>query len=146
MRGPSEVSGMSDGPAHTERLRSSRQRYRAFVQDYKRRRLDEPDEAGEGQKRADDSTSPVEKAAKAESERKDGRKRREYLRAYSRWLWPHRYKLAALLVFALLAAGFEMVEPLFMRFMVDRVLLNKTLDTVSRMGLLYLTGALFLAT
>src|SRR5438093_580602 len=107
---------MSDGPTRIERLRSSRQRYRAFVQDYKQRRLDDSDEATEEQKRADDSIHSGETPAKAESGRKDSGKRREYLREYAKWLWPHRYAVAALLMFALLAAGFEMIEPLFMRF------------------------------
>src|SRR5207247_2100292 len=110
-------------------------RYRAFVRDYKRRRLDDSDEATEEQKRADDSANSREIPAKGESDRKDRGKRREYLRQYAKWLWPHRYSVAALLIFALLAAGFEMIEPLFMRFMVDRVLLNKKLDAASRMGL-----------
>ena len=56
-------------------------------------------------------------------------KRREYLREYLAWLWPHRYAVVVLAVFALITAGLEMVEPLFMRFIVDRVLLNTALDT-----------------
>ena len=135
---------MSDRPARPERLRSSRQRYRAFVQDYKQRRLDDSAEAGDEHKRLDNSTSPGESLTEAESGRKRRGKRREYLREYLRWLWPHRYAVAALLVFALLGAGLEMVSPLFMRFMVDRVLLNATLDAASRLGWLHLTGGLFL--
>jgi ATP-binding cassette, subfamily B, bacterial len=38
----------------------------------------------------------------------------------------------------------EMVEPLFMRFIVDRVLLSTTLDSASRLAQLNLAGALFL--
>ncbi|MEY2396073.1 MAG: ATP-binding cassette, subfamily bacterial, partial [Acidobacteriaceae bacterium] len=65
-------------------------------------------------------------------------------REYVGWLRPHRYAVAALLVLALLGAGLQMVEPLFMRFMVDGVLLNKKLDAAARLGRLHLTGALFL--
>ena len=71
-------------------------------------------------------------------------KRREYLREYLRWLRPHRYAVGALLVIALIGAGLEMVEPLFMRFMVDGVLLNTKLDSASRLGRLHLTGVVFL--
>ena len=56
-------------------------------------------------------------------------KRREYLREYLRWLWPHRYAVGTVFALALLGAGLEMVEPLFMRFIIDRVLLNTALDT-----------------
>src|SRR2546427_11509535 len=38
-----------------------------------------------------------------------------------------------------------MSEPLFMRFIIDRVLLNAGLDTASRLGRLQLAGAAFLA-
>src|SRR6185295_3885207 len=64
-------------------------------------------------------------------------------RAYLRWLWPHRYTVGALFVLALLAAGLEMVEPLFMRFIIDRVLLNTALDSASRLNHIHLAGALF---
>ncbi len=111
--------------------RSSRERYRKFLQDYKGRRLDDSTEA-EGE-----TPSP---------EPPQGRraKRREYLRDYLRWLRPHRYAIAAVFAFALLAAGLEMVEPLFMRYIIDRVLLNTGLDKASRLTHLHLAGAAFL--
>src|SRR5205085_1584001 len=70
-------------------------------------------------------------------------KRREYLREYMRWLWPFRFTVVVLFLLALLAAGLEMAEPLFMRFIVDRVLLNADLDAVSRINRLHLAGSLF---
>ena len=70
-------------------------------------------------------------------------KRREYLRDYLRWLWPHRFAVAGVFGLALLSAGLEMIEPLFMRFIVDRVLLNTGLDLSSRLTQLHLTGAAF---
>ena len=133
---------MSGRPPRTERPRSSRQRYRAFVQDYRHRRLDESEEAEN--KQPDGAARAGETVPAAESPRKDRGKRREYLREYVGWLRPHRYAVAALLVLALLGAGLQMVEPLFMRFMVDGVLLNKKLDAAARLGRLHLTGALFL--
>ena len=69
-----------------------------------------------------------------------GGKRREYLREYLRWLWPHRYGVAALFGLALIGTGLQMIEPLFMRFIIDRVLLNTTLDTAARLTRLNLAG------
>src|SRR5258708_6848808 len=111
--------------------RSSRKRYRLFVEDYKHGRLDEKADA------AAPGASPPDASPRG--------KRREYLREYLRWLWPYRYAVAAVFFFALLAGGLEMVEPLFMRFIIDKVLLNGSLDTAARMRRLQLAGAAFLS-
>src|SRR5258705_248195 len=126
------------GDAVLNRARSSRRRYRGFVQDYKDRRLadGEVEEGHDGSEKSaeDGSTSRPERA-----------KRRQYLREYFRWLWPHRYAVGVFFVFALVAAGLQMIEPLFMRFIIDRVLLNNRLDVSTRMTHLQLAGAVFLA-
>ncbi len=120
------------------RLRSSRERYRAFLEKYRRRLLDDETEAGRG---------PVP-TPKAEGEKEKGplrSKRREYLRDYLRWLRPHRTGVVVVFIFALLAAGLQMIEPLFMRFIVDRILLNKELESAaSRLTKLQIAGAAFL--
>ncbi len=72
-------------------------------------------------------------------------KRREYLREYLRWLRPHRNMIAAIFLLALLVAGVEMIEPLFLRFIVDRVLLNVDLAPAARLLRLNVAGAGFLA-
>jgi ATP-binding cassette subfamily B protein/subfamily B ATP-binding cassette protein MsbA len=51
--------------------------------------------------------------------------------------------VGALFVLALLAAGLEMIEPLFMRYIIDRVLLNTALDSASRLNRLHVAGVLF---
>jgi len=114
-----------------ERARSSRQRYRAFVEDYRHGRLDD---------RVDTAEDPNELQAR------EGRKgkRREYLREYGRWLWPYRWSVAAVFGLALVTAGLQMVEPLFMRFIIDRVLLDPGLDRPERSRLLNLAGGTFL--
>ena len=124
-------------------LRFSRHRYRGFVQNYKEGRLDDPAGDGKDQKQHDDSTSATGDASAPKSLRLLRGKRREYMREYVRWLWPHRYAVAALFALALLAAGLEMVEPLFMRFIIDRVLLNAGLDAALRLARLHVAGALF---
>src|SRR5437867_3503570 len=128
---------------HKDHARSSRHRYRRFVQDYKHQRLDDSEEADENQKRRGDSAKASEDTSASESKRALRSKRREHVREYLRWLRPHRYAVGALFVLALLVAGLEMVEPLFMRFIIDKVLLNAGLDTASRLSRLHLAGALF---
>jgi ATP-binding cassette subfamily B protein/subfamily B ATP-binding cassette protein MsbA len=114
------------------RLRSSRQRYLSFVKDYKQRRLDNEAEVG---------APPAVPSSRSQP----GGKRREYLREYLRWLWPHRYAVGALFVLALLGAGLQMVEPLFMRYIIDHALLATGLDQAARLSHLNLAGALFFA-
>jgi ATP-binding cassette subfamily B protein/subfamily B ATP-binding cassette protein MsbA len=123
--------------------RSSRQRYKLFVEDYKRRRLDEAADA-RGNKRGQDSAKAGDDEASPDSARPQRARRHEYLREYLRWLWPHRWGVAAVFVLALMAAGLQMIEPLFMRFIIDRVLLNDALDRAARFNRLQFAGGLFL--
>ena len=109
---------------------SSRERYRTFVDDYKHSRLRDGEPA-----KADDQGAQAGPLA--------GGKRREYLREYLRWLRPHRFQLAGVFALAIVVAGMEMIEPLFMRFIVDRVLLNAGLDPAARLSRLHTAGALF---
>ena len=103
------------------------------------------DDVGDGKKETeiDDPSKPDETVSSQEVNHRRRAKRREYLREYARWLWPHRWAVGTVLLLAVLAAGLEMIEPLFMRFIIDRVLLNSELDTASRLTRLHLAGALF---
>ena len=120
---------------------SSRERYREFVEDYRRKRLDDSTES-DGANRALPSTTAD--AGDVPAPAKPRSNRRKYVRDYLRWLKPHRYAVAAVFVLALVSGALQMVEPLFMRFIIDRVLLNKALDTVARLSRLQLAGATFL--
>jgi ATP-binding cassette subfamily B protein/subfamily B ATP-binding cassette protein MsbA len=133
--------------------RSSRRRYYAFRDDYRARKLDDGDE------KRPESVSETETTVSTESSNAPPRsgkaKRREYMREYLRWLWPHRFGVAALFGLALVGAGLQMVEPLFMRYIIDNVLLagypsptqvSTQLDLPSRLTRLHLAGAIFLAT
>jgi ATP-binding cassette subfamily B protein/subfamily B ATP-binding cassette protein MsbA len=100
------------------------------VKDYRERRLDE--------------VTQGHKESNGEPKEATRRKRREYLREYLHWLRPHRNAVGALFALALVTAGLQMVEPLFMRFIVDRVLLNPRLDRIARLRLVNGAGALFL--
>ena len=122
--------------------RSSHQRYRGFVHDYKHKRLDD---GGEKKKDAPASDKHAEASGAEQPSGLMQGKRREYLRDYLRWLWPHRFAVAGVFLLALTTAGLEMIEPLFMRYIIDRVLLNVDLDRAARMRQLHLAGVVFVA-
>jgi len=111
--------------------RPSRHRYQDFRRDYRQGRLDDTADAGG--------------APAADSGDQRRGKRREYVREYLRWLRPHGYAVATVFVLALVTAGLQMIEPLFIRFIIDRVLLNTALDTASRLTHLNRAGAVYLA-
>ena len=116
---------------------SSRQRYRAFVEVYKRSRPRD-DEGSES--RSSEAPTGTNGAPKAES-----RVPREsrYPNLYVRWILPHWRTLALVFMLAIGAAGLKMVEPLLMRFVVDHVLLDSASGTSERLRLLHRTGAAF---
>jgi len=111
------------------RPRTSRQHYDVFRRDYREGTLDDKI-AGLSQQPA---KTPHAKA------------RREYLEDYLAWLWPHRWAVAVIFVLAISTAGLEMIEPLFMRFITDRVLLDTAAATPDRLRLLNLAGGTFFA-
>jgi ATP-binding cassette subfamily B protein len=122
-----------------EHPRSSRKRYRLFVHDYKLGRLDEAAEKDPARR-----PGAAPPGAPKPDEIRRG-KRREYLREYLRWLWPYRYAVGLVFFLALLTGGLEMIQPLFMRYIIDKVLLNRALDNPARLRLLQLAGGAFLA-
>jgi ATP-binding cassette, subfamily B, bacterial len=131
---------IKDRPART-----SRQRYQRFVQDYKEGILDDQVDVARGLKPSDAPAQNVEANRGATPAAWLAGPRRQYLREYLRWLWPHRYGIAVVFSLALVAAGLQMIEPLFMRFIIDRVLLNGDLSSSDRIGRLNLAGSLFVA-
>lgn len=120
---------MSSPPARHGRWVPSRDRYREFVGKYKQRKLDDTPKPADA---PEPDTPP------------NALTRRDHLRAYLRWLRPHRVAVAGILLLSLVVAGMEMAEPLFMRFMIDRVLLATDADPDSRLLWLNLAGATFL--
>jgi ATP-binding cassette subfamily B protein/subfamily B ATP-binding cassette protein MsbA len=128
-------------PARGRRPHSSRKRYDEFVRDYRLRRLD----AAEDDAITQNGAAPEAAEASPADGKARKAQRRQYLREYVRWLWPHRWGVAALFAFALVVAGIQMIEPLFMRYIIDRVLLNEQLDAASRFRMLNIAGATFLS-
>jgi ATP-binding cassette subfamily B protein/subfamily B ATP-binding cassette protein MsbA len=133
----------STNGAPQKQPRSSRQRYLKFVADYKAGRLDDSDENGDKEKPQAEAEEDKQPKSVLVSLGISRGKRREYVREYLNWLWPHRWSIAAVFAFALATAGLEMVEPLFMRFIIDRVLLNNEMESATRLVWLHTAGALF---
>lgn len=75
-----------------------------------------------------------------ETKRADREERREYLRQYREWLWPHRGAIALMMGLALAVAALEVAQPLFMRYVVDDVLLKEGLDKAERLSRLHVAG------
>ena len=123
-------------PPPQDHPRRSRQRYRRFVDDYRQRRLDDLTDEARGLK------SLVGKDGDKKAQRQ---KRREMLREYLRWLRPHRKRVVAVFALAIAVAGIQLIEPLFMRHIIDRVLLNEALDASARLTRLNLVGGTFLS-
>ncbi|HUF49058.1 MAG TPA: ABC transporter ATP-binding protein [Vicinamibacterales bacterium] len=133
--------------------RSSRRRYRAFLDDYRtwtfRRLAEGLEEPKPEASTAGEPSPPADEAGLAAGPKATGwspfrGQRREYLREYLRWLWPHRVAVAGVFLLALGAAALQMIEPLFIRFIIDDVLLVEGLDTAGRMARLHVAGAIFL--
>ena len=102
--------------------RSSRARYREFVSKYHARTLGDGTEAeASSGTSSNGALAPLQ--ARGWRARLLGGQRQDYLRDYFRWLAPHRGRLAVVALLALLSAAAQSVEPLFMRWIIDRVLL-----------------------
>jgi ATP-binding cassette subfamily B protein/subfamily B ATP-binding cassette protein MsbA len=132
------------------RAPTSRQRYREFVDAYRRRALADPQQSETtGERGADAPTPPV-----SDTPPRSWRARvlqrivrgdqRAYLRSYLAWLAPHRSRLVAVAALAMASAGLEMIEPLFLRFIVDNVLLKDSVARSDKFFLLNAAGGLFL--
>ena len=71
--------------------------------------------------------------------------RRRYLRDYVNWLRPHTRPLVVLFGTAVIVAGLDMAHPLFMRYIIDQVLLTGPESTESRLWQLNVAGAFLCA-
>ncbi len=129
------------------RTRSSRRRYRAFRDDYRHGRIDDAIEAarGWGDTAAGATDADGAPPSKTTKTKLFAGRRKQYAREYLRWLWPHRGSAGLVFSLAVIVAALQMAEPLFMRFIIDRVLLNDTLDTAGRLSDLRFAGSVFLA-
>lgn len=86
-----------------------------------------------------------QKSGKDEPPRAEDDERRRYLRLYIRWLWPYRGEIALMMGLAIAVAALEVAQPLFMRYVIDDVLLLEGLSRAERLGRLHLAGGILLA-
>src|SRR6185295_10792586 len=101
---------MTDPTPPRDRAHSSRQRYADFVEEYRHKRLDDATDSRAKELKA--SPSANELVPTNEKDRKT--KRRRLIRDYLRWLKPHRGAITFVFLLALVVAGLQMIEPLFM--------------------------------
>lgn len=107
------------------------------------------DQKDAGQK-SDAAISPLDPKGKRakdkdpEAKKKAKQRRREYLRLYVRQLWPHWKSVTLLLVLSLVIAGLDVVQPLFVRNIIDQILLNTGLDSTAKLSALNQIGFMFL--
>ncbi|MCA9262770.1 MAG: ABC transporter ATP-binding protein [Planctomycetales bacterium] len=134
------------------RLEPSRQLYDRFRREFAERKLDKSEQQDDEQNgstyvQADDNLAIADGDGKGKGNKRraKSRQRRDYLRQYVRWLGRYWPTAALLMVLSLLSAAMDMTHPLFLRFILDDVLLRTELATEQRMVYLHLTGLTFLS-
>jgi ATP-binding cassette subfamily B protein/subfamily B ATP-binding cassette protein MsbA len=118
------------------RPHTSRERFGEFLEKFRNgyySRL--PGERDDDEQRQQDPSAPPDTSQKA--------RRRGYLRMYVQELWPHWKMVALLVVLALLVSLLELIQPLFLRYIIDDILLDEgsrtaRLAALHRIALLYL--------
>ncbi len=79
-----------------------------------------------------------------EAKRATKEDRRRYMRQYVNWLLPHRKAIGVMMVLALAVAALEVAQPLFMRYVIDDILLPPELSASERMLKLNIAGLVLL--
>jgi ATP-binding cassette subfamily B protein/subfamily B ATP-binding cassette protein MsbA len=130
---PAAASRDDVPPPKGLRFGSSRQRFERFRDAYRERRTSDYTTDPRG----DDDVDGL--AGRAERPH-----RRRYLALYAQWLRPHRRDVVLLLLLAVGTAVLDMAQPLFMRHIIDQVLLKTGLSQGDRLAALNVTGAAFL--
>ena len=117
--------------------KTSKKRYRDFLEKFRSGKLkSKEDDRLEKPDEPDKQVDPQEKA-----ERKA--KRRSYLNHYIRRLWPHWKMVVLLAVLAITVSTLEIIQPLFVRYIFDDVLLAES-NSIDRLWHLNLVGLIFL--
>lgn len=111
---------------HTSgRPESSRRCYREFIAHYRKYRR-EPQRGAAEEQRADNFLA-----------------RQPQLHMYLHWLRPYRNTIAILVMLGLLGSALLLIQPLCLRYIVDRILLNNTITRATRFRNLSIVGAAF---
>ena len=115
---------------------SSRSRYYRFRKAFK---------AGRTKELSLHHKEETEKDFSADDSRSKKDRRRHYLRNYVIWLWRFWPTAVLLIVLSLVVAGLELIHPLFLRYVLDQVLLSDSLSAAEKFRQLNLVGFGFLA-
>ena len=122
---------------------NSRSRFEKFVEKFRNGELkSQADESKENEELIEEGapSDPVEDSTdKAEKKQK----RRGYLKLYIGRLWPHWRMVTLLAILAIVVSVLEIIQPLFVRYIFDDVLLAES-DPASRLWQLNLAGLVFL--
>ncbi len=127
--------------------RNSRSLFADFLQRYREGKFRSKGADQDAGKNDDQSIDkPAESKAEKDSKRiKDKQQRKAYLRMYVRQLWPHWQSVVILLILSLTIAGLDVIQPLFVRHIIDRILMNADLPVSAKYGALNQVGFSFLA-
>ena len=131
-----------------KRISRSRDLYNRFRKAYAEKQLRELDRELSNEELEDESSTNgnADTAERPDDEKIVKRaKRRDYLSQYVRWLWRYWPTAIMLIVLSLSAAVLEMTHPLFLRYILDEVLLDDTIARQRRWTMLNLAGIGFLA-
>ena len=125
---------MTDSPS--KHPKTSKERFAEFLKKFKSGKFS----LAPGQDEKDDK--PTKDLPQPDVDKK--RKRRGYLRQYTRQLWPHWRMVVLLSMLAVSVSALEMIQPLFARYIIDHVLLSEKVAS-DKLFQLNVVGGIFLA-
>lgn len=115
--------------------KKSRSLFHDFVQRYRR---------GELKSKSEDLHGP-EAATSKKPDKETKQQRRAYLRLYVRQLWPYWKTVVGLLILSLITAGLEVIQPLFVRHIIDNILLVESATLDQKLSWLHQVGLVMLS-
>ncbi|MEZ6093041.1 MAG: ABC transporter ATP-binding protein [Pirellulaceae bacterium] len=115
--------------------KTSRQRYKQFLEKFRRNELEGENEDGNGA-----TKDRKDETADAKKEKK--RRRKKFMGLYFAELKKYRWSITLLIILSLVIAGLELLQPLFFRHIIDKILLNGSLDASGKLMRLNLIGAI----
>lgn len=126
----STIESSKTSPAIGPEPRSSKRRYQRF-RDQQSKAKAKPESLLLGDAESPDAEDRADR-------------RRRYLRHYIRWLMPQRWGIAAVLVTSIVIAGLEMTQPLFVRYIIDDILIPEHRAADGAIWRLHVVGVIFL--
>ncbi len=123
---------------NSPRPSTSRLRFAEFVRRFRRGEFNKQREDS-----LDDNDNENRDPGTRENRNQQRSLRRGYLRLYIRRLWPHWKIATSLMVMALIIAGLELIQPLFLRYIIDQILLSEG-DTALRISRLHYVAWIYL--